>query len=214
MRLEIIEQGRRVDVPIRAGEVFLLPAHLPHSVQRPANTVGLVVERAPPRRTRRPCLVLRTLRHGTLSRRVRTDRHRDPVSARLRSLLCERRPSPLQALRYRAGAARRRAGCVNTFATIGGTQRRVDLARPIDLSVPIDFSEAGLRHFGAPAPRSAPFATTGFTGDVGRGASCNCRTLTLTPHCHGTHTECVAHLTREPLDAWRLVPVSLSLRSS
>ncbi len=46
MRLEIIEQGRRVDVPIRAGEVFLLPAHLPHSVQRPANTVGLVVERA------------------------------------------------------------------------------------------------------------------------------------------------------------------------
>ncbi|MEZ5533336.1 MAG: cyclase family protein [Steroidobacteraceae bacterium] len=96
---------------------------------------------------------------------------------------------------------------MNTFATIGGTQRRVDLARPIDLSVPIDFSEAGLRHFGAPAPRSAPFATTGFTGDVGRGASCNCRTLTLTPHCHGTHTECVAHLTREPLDAWRLVPV-------
>ncbi|MBV6418104.1 MAG: 3-hydroxyanthranilate 3,4-dioxygenase [Steroidobacteraceae bacterium] len=44
--LKIAEQGRVVDVPIREGEVFLLPAHLPHSPQRPADTVGLVIERA------------------------------------------------------------------------------------------------------------------------------------------------------------------------
>jgi kynurenine formamidase len=30
----------------------------------------------------------------------------------------------------------------------------------------------------------------------------------LTPHCNGTHTECVAHLTLEPLDAWRIVPAA------
>jgi 3-hydroxyanthranilate 3,4-dioxygenase len=34
-----------VDIPIRAGEVLLLPAHVPHSPQRYADTVGLVVER-------------------------------------------------------------------------------------------------------------------------------------------------------------------------
>jgi len=34
-----------VDVPIREGQVFLLPALMPHSPQRKANTVGLVVER-------------------------------------------------------------------------------------------------------------------------------------------------------------------------
>jgi 3-hydroxyanthranilate 3,4-dioxygenase len=41
--------GRIYDVPIRQGEVFLLPAHVPHSPQRPQeNSVGLVVEAARP----------------------------------------------------------------------------------------------------------------------------------------------------------------------
>ena len=41
--------GRIYDVPIRQGEVFLLPAHVPHSPQRPQeNSFGLVVEAARP----------------------------------------------------------------------------------------------------------------------------------------------------------------------
>jgi len=43
--LQTLQEGRRVPVPIRQGEVLLLPAHVPHSPQRPVNTVGLVVER-------------------------------------------------------------------------------------------------------------------------------------------------------------------------
>jgi 3-hydroxyanthranilate 3,4-dioxygenase len=45
MLLRTVRDGRRVDLPIREGEVLLLPAHVPHSPQRPAGTVGLVVER-------------------------------------------------------------------------------------------------------------------------------------------------------------------------
>src|SRR6266478_3036760 len=40
-----IREGDEVrEIPIRQGDIFLLPAHVPHSPQRPANTVGLVVE--------------------------------------------------------------------------------------------------------------------------------------------------------------------------
>jgi 3-hydroxyanthranilate 3,4-dioxygenase len=45
MVLRTIQEGRPVDVPIRAGEVLLIPPKLPHSPQRPVNTVGLVIER-------------------------------------------------------------------------------------------------------------------------------------------------------------------------
>ncbi|MEA1882842.1 MAG: 3-hydroxyanthranilate 3,4-dioxygenase [Candidatus Marinimicrobia bacterium] len=44
MLLKIMEDGKRVDVPIKEGEIFLLPKNVPHSPQRFENTVGLVVE--------------------------------------------------------------------------------------------------------------------------------------------------------------------------
>ena len=44
--LRVLEpDGRPRDIPIRQGEIFLLPPNTPHSPQRPANTVGLVIER-------------------------------------------------------------------------------------------------------------------------------------------------------------------------
>ena len=45
MLLKTVQDGAMVDVPIREGEVFLLPPEVPHSPQRPAGSVGLVVER-------------------------------------------------------------------------------------------------------------------------------------------------------------------------
>uniref|UniRef100_A0A674N9M0 3-hydroxyanthranilate 3,4-dioxygenase n=1 Tax=Takifugu rubripes TaxID=31033 RepID=A0A674N9M0_TAKRU len=45
MCLKVIENGKHKDVHIKEGEMFLLPARIPHSPQRQANSVGLVVER-------------------------------------------------------------------------------------------------------------------------------------------------------------------------
>jgi 3-hydroxyanthranilate 3,4-dioxygenase len=42
--LKIQEEGKAVDIPIKEGEIFLLPAKIPHSPIRPADSVGLVIE--------------------------------------------------------------------------------------------------------------------------------------------------------------------------
>jgi len=89
---------------------------------------------------------------------------------------------------------------------LGSNTRVVDLGEPVSLADEVRFSGRDPSYFGAPPALARPLELPGFSGRVTRGASCNCSTLTLTPHAHGTHTECVAHLTREPLDAWRVVP--------
>jgi 3-hydroxyanthranilate 3,4-dioxygenase len=49
MVLKVIEEGKPRDLPIREGEILLIPAHLRHSPQRPEpGSVGLVVEKVRP----------------------------------------------------------------------------------------------------------------------------------------------------------------------
>src|SRR6202035_502661 len=87
-----------------------------------------------------------------------------------------------------------------------GREFSSDVSRPVTRVVALDLGGPQPRHFGAPRASSLPSETAGFKGSVERGASCNCELITLIPHCNGTHTECVGHLTREPVDAWRVVP--------
>jgi len=47
--LRIVEDGQTREVPICEGDVFLLPPLVPHSPQRPAGTIGMVVERRRPK---------------------------------------------------------------------------------------------------------------------------------------------------------------------
>ena len=43
--LKVVEENELKDIKIKQGEIFLLPGGIPHSPQRPENTVGLVIER-------------------------------------------------------------------------------------------------------------------------------------------------------------------------
>src|SRR5262249_16051466 len=48
IKVRIREGDAIVDHIVREGETFLIPPNVPHSPQRPPNTIGLVVERRRP----------------------------------------------------------------------------------------------------------------------------------------------------------------------
>jgi 3-hydroxyanthranilate 3,4-dioxygenase len=43
--LRVVDDGKMKNLPLNEGEIFLLPPRVPHSPQRPPNSVGLVIER-------------------------------------------------------------------------------------------------------------------------------------------------------------------------
>lgn len=69
-----------------------------------------------------------------------------------------------------------------------------------DLSIPLAFDGPQPAFFGAAPARASTVRAGSFLGDVREGGSCNCSTHTLTPHCNGTHTECVGHLTSDRIN--------------
>lgn len=71
--------------------------------------------------------------------------------------------------------------------------------RGYDLSIPLAFNEPQPSFFGAAHASAEAITGGGFVGDVRRGGSCNCATYTLTPHCNGTHTECIGHVVEDPV---------------
>ena len=95
--------------------------------------------------------------------------------------------------------------------TIQGRRWRADLASPADLAIPLRFDGPQPSFFATEPARAAPLRAGGFTGDVRLGGSCNCGVYSLAPHCHGTHTECVAHVTAGGEHVAALTPVPPSL---
>jgi len=69
----------------------------------------------------------------------------------------------------------------------------------VDLSIPLDPHGPQPNAYGAPPATAKPYSGL----DTRIGGSCNCEAIELIPHCNGTHTESVGHITRErfPLSA-------------
>ncbi|MDP9199756.1 MAG: cyclase family protein [Pseudomonadota bacterium] len=63
-----------------------------------------------------------------------------------------------------------------------------DVSMPVSIAIPLDFGGPQAACFDAPPATSRPLHA---------GLGCNCDVLTLAPHCNGTHTECVGHLTED-----------------
>lgn len=81
--------------------------------------------------------------------------------------------------------------------SIDSTSYEIDLARPIDISIPLDFYGPQPSAYGVEPASSTACESGDLVGDTRRGGSCNFESITLIPHCNGTHTECVGHITNE-----------------
>ncbi len=80
-----------------------------------------------------------------------------------------------------------------------GQRLRIDLSAGRSIAIPL-LPDGPQPAFFAPGPMTAhALELGGFTGDVQRGGSCNVKVLDWTPHCHGTHTECIGHILAEGL---------------
>src|SRR5829696_7258882 len=81
--------------------------------------------------------------------------------------------------------------------SIQGNDYRIDLSRPIDISIPLNFNGPQPNAYGVAMATSERCAAGDLVGDTRQGGSCNFEQYTFIPHCNGTHTECVGHITHE-----------------
>jgi arylformamidase len=95
--------------------------------------------------------------------------------------------------------------------TSAGRRWRTDLSRCFDLAIALEFDGPQPRFFTDEPARASPLRSGRFTGAVATGASCNCSIHVLVPHCHGTHTECVGHVTAGGTPLTQVTPVASCL---
>ena len=74
---------------------------------------------------------------------------------------------------------------------------KIDSAKPLDISIPLQFNGAQPNAYGVGRATSTPCKAGELVGDTRRGGSCNFEQYQFIPHCNGTHTECVGHITRK-----------------
>lgn len=73
----------------------------------------------------------------------------------------------------------------------------IDLSQPIDISLPIRNTEQNPIAWYLDLPKIEPVISGDFIGSVRSGkSSTNFNTIVFNPHGHGTHTECLGHITR------------------
>lgn len=76
----------------------------------------------------------------------------------------------------------------------------IDLNKPgtqIDISIPLQFNGPQPNAYGVETATSKACKAGEIVGDTRRGGSVNFEQYTFIPHCNGTHTECVGHITDE-----------------
>lgn len=75
--------------------------------------------------------------------------------------------------------------------------KTIDLSKPIDISLPLSNTDANPIAWYIEKPVIEPVTFDNWIGKVSEGSSTNFNNIFFNPHGHGTHTECLGHITKE-----------------
>ncbi|PHS07827.1 MAG: metal-dependent hydrolase [Kordia sp.] len=84
-----------------------------------------------------------------------------------------------------------------TTFQVNDTEYTIDLSRPLDISIPLKSGAENPNAWYIGDPKIEPVELGDWIGSVKKGASTNFNNIVFNPHAHGTHTECVGHITKE-----------------
>tara|TARA_R110002049_G_scaffold7974_6_gene44611 strand:- start:278 stop:1024 length:747 start_codon:yes stop_codon:yes gene_type:complete len=73
----------------------------------------------------------------------------------------------------------------------------VDLSKPLDISIPLEATKNNPLAWYLEAPKIEPVKLDNWVAKVSEGASVNFNNVYFNPHAHGTHTECVGHISEK-----------------
>lgn len=71
---------------------------------------------------------------------------------------------------------------------------KVNISKPLDISLPLGLDSSNPSAWYIENPTIRPVELDGWVGSVEKGASVNFNNIAFNPHAHGTHTECVGHI--------------------
>lgn len=86
---------------------------------------------------------------------------------------------------------------MNLSVNINNKKYSFDTSKPLEISIPINFNGAQPNTYDVELAQAQPYQAGDMIGDTRQGGSCNFEKYTIIPHCNGTHTECVGHITDE-----------------
>ncbi|MDF4201923.1 cyclase family protein [Maribacter sp. SA7] len=86
---------------------------------------------------------------------------------------------------------------MKTTITHNANQYQINLSKPLDISIPITSKKDNVNAWYVDAPKMEPHREKGFVGSIPAGSSTNFYDISFNPHAHGTHTECVGHISKE-----------------
>lgn len=78
-----------------------------------------------------------------------------------------------------------------------GQAIETDLSKPLDISLPLTNNDQNPIAWYIEKPEIEPVKFGDWVGKVAEGSSTNFNNIFFNPHGHGTHTECLGHITRD-----------------